>query len=128
MIKNLFGSRNSFIPHSRVQSNFLKYSKKSKIFFVIGLKLLIYHGYWYLLIRIDVFLKFNKTDQVEQLGERSASQARANTIFGGTRGIRSFRPMVRSFQSIVRSFHKIVSSSHICYIYFLNEQMWSKSK
>ena len=28
------------------------------------------------------FLKFNKTDKVEQLGERSASQARANIIFG----------------------------------------------
>ena len=32
--------------------------------------------------RIDVFLKFSKTDKVEQLGERSASQAHANLIFG----------------------------------------------
>ena len=32
----------------------------------------------YKMEQIDVFLKFNKTDKVEQLGDRSASQARAN--------------------------------------------------
>ena len=32
--------------------------------------------------RLDVFLKFNKTDKVEQFGERSAIQAHANIIFG----------------------------------------------
>ena len=31
---------------------------------------------------MDVFLKLNKTDKAEQLGERSASQAQANIIFG----------------------------------------------
>ena len=31
---------------------------------------------------MDVFLKLNKTDKVEQLGDRSASQAHANIIFG----------------------------------------------
>ena len=32
--------------------------------------------------RLDVFLKFNKTDKVEQFGERSAIQAHANIIYG----------------------------------------------
>ena len=31
---------------------------------------------------MDVFLKLKNTDKVEQLGERSASQAHANIIFG----------------------------------------------
>ena len=31
---------------------------------------------------MDAFLKLNKTDKVEQLGERAASQANANIIFG----------------------------------------------
>ena len=30
---------------------------------------------------MDVFLKLNKTDKDEQLGERSASQAHANVIY-----------------------------------------------
>ena len=33
-------------------------------------------------IETDVFIKLNKTDKVEQLGERSASQAHVNIIFG----------------------------------------------
>ena len=66
MIKNLLGSPDSFIPHSRVQFQYfvvtasdienssllnrnpLKHSKKSKIFFAISLNLLIYYGHWYL--------------------------------------------------------------------------------
>ncbi|KAK2552202.1 hypothetical protein P5673_026719 [Acropora cervicornis] len=31
---------------------------------------------------MDAFLKLNKTDKAEQLGERSASEAHANIIFG----------------------------------------------
>ena len=63
MIKTLLGHRDSFIPHSRVQYNFvwsrppiceistllnrnpLKASKKSKIFFAICLNLLIHSGH-----------------------------------------------------------------------------------
>ena len=65
MIKNLLGSRDSFIPHSRVKSNIvvtdsaieissllnrdpLKHSKKSEIFFATSLNLLINYGHWYL--------------------------------------------------------------------------------
>ena len=60
-IKNLLGSRDSFIPHSRVQSNvvsawtqlsgwieissLLNRNKKSKIFFALGLNLSIYYGH-----------------------------------------------------------------------------------
>ena len=67
---------------SLLNRNPLRDSTKLKIFSAIGFNLLIYFGHWYLLIRIDAFLKFNKTDKVEQLGERSAGQARANIIFG----------------------------------------------
>ena len=53
MIQNLLGSRDSFIPHSRVTaseieiSRLLNGNKKSNIFFAIGLNLLIYFGHWY---------------------------------------------------------------------------------
>ena len=33
-------------------------------------------------IYIDVFLKFNKTDKIEQFEERSESHAHVNIIFG----------------------------------------------
>ena len=66
------------LPHFELMCAPLHWSS----IFVTGLNLLLYYGHWYLEIRIDVFLAFNKTDKVEQLGERSGGQARANIIFG----------------------------------------------
>ena len=137
MIKNLLGSRDSFIPHSRAQSNIVwsrlsslwcgyhqRENTGSRLFTEvkpcwrglisgwvtkstasdIEISSLLNRNplkqqkirdflcnmfefiniLWSLIFinRLDVFLKFNKTDKNEQFGERSAIQAHANIIFG----------------------------------------------